>query len=59
MESRTEWCKSSYSSSGGNCVELSVRPTVTGIRDSKNPDGGMLDLPTRSWAALLLLIKRR
>jgi hypothetical protein len=40
-----DWRKSSFSGSGGNCVE--VRQDLAAIRDSKNPDGPALaaDLP--------------
>jgi hypothetical protein len=40
-----DWRKSSFSGSGGNCVE--VRQDLAAIRDSKNPDGPTLsvDLP--------------
>jgi len=42
----TEWRKSSFSGSGGNCVQ--VRQDQAAIRDSKNPAGPSLpvDLPT-------------
>ena len=35
-----DWRKSSFSGSGGNCVE--VRQDLAAIRDSKNPDGPVL-----------------
>jgi hypothetical protein len=34
------WRKSSFSGSGGNCVQ--VRQDIAAIRDSKNPSGLML-----------------
>jgi hypothetical protein len=37
-----EWRKSSFSGTGGDCVE--VRQDLTGIRDSKNPDGPALSI---------------
>jgi hypothetical protein len=35
-----DWRKSSFSGSGGNCVE--VRQDLAAIRDSKNPSGPAL-----------------
>ncbi|HEV7648580.1 MAG TPA: DUF397 domain-containing protein [Actinophytocola sp.] len=35
-----EWRKSSFSGSGGNCVE--VRQDLAALRDSKNPNGTTL-----------------
>jgi uncharacterized protein DUF397 len=45
------WCKSTYSEANGNsdCVEVGFGLDVTAIRDSKNPDGGMLALSTPVW----------
>lgn len=46
------WRKSSYSNGNGNstCVEVGFAAgEVTGLRDSKNPDGGMLTVPAASW----------
>jgi Domain of unknown function (DUF397) len=48
------WKKSSYSSStGGNCVEVAALPDGgRAIRDSKNPNGGMLLLTPAQWREL-------
>jgi hypothetical protein len=35
-----DWRKSSFSGSGGNCVE--IRQDLTALRDSKNPTGPTL-----------------
>lgn len=48
------WRKSSYSSSGGNCVE--VARTADGrlaFRDSKAPDAGTVLVPTVDQTAML------
>lgn len=50
--SNQEFHKSSYSSSGGNCVEVS-EGQATLVRDSQNPDKGTLSLPAGEWIALL------
>lgn len=49
----TEWHKSSYSSTGGNCVE--VREGVSGadVRDTQNRDAGGLTFASDEWSALL------
>lgn len=42
------WRKSSYTSETADCVEIAYQATETtvGIRDSKDPAGGRLVLPT-------------
>jgi hypothetical protein len=52
------WRKSSYSSAnGGNCVEITELPEGIAVRDSKNPDGGVLTFSPESWTALTKAIK--
>lgn len=51
------WRTSSRSATKGDCVEIAQAPTVTGIRDSKNPTGGRLILTTAQWASFLSQIK--
>lgn len=47
-----EWRKSSYSGSGGgNCVEVALGQGAVHVRDSKNPQGPALILPSAAWAA--------
>jgi hypothetical protein len=51
-----KWVKSSYT--GGdqaNCVEIAVLPdrATRAVRDSKDPDGGMLILSSAQWAGLV------
>lgn len=49
------WRKSSFSSGGGddNCVEAALAGTVAALRDSKNPSGPILVIPTSAWQALV------
>lgn len=43
------WRKSSFSGNEGDCVELAFGGAV---RDSKNPDGGHLEVPLAGLIAL-------
>ncbi|WP_216211741.1 DUF397 domain-containing protein [Amycolatopsis aidingensis] len=53
-----EWRTSSYSGSASNeCVEVAHRPRIVGIRDSKDPDGGMLTVPADGWSAFLAAVR--
>jgi Domain of unknown function (DUF397) len=52
----TAWCKSSRSNGDGNvCVEVAFLPEATAVRDSKNPTGGVLILPTTAWGMFRLV----
>ncbi|MFJ8312089.1 MULTISPECIES: DUF397 domain-containing protein [unclassified Streptomyces] len=56
------WIKSSYSGSGGSCVEWApTYAAATGIvpvRDSKNPNGPALMLSEAAFAGLVEFTKR-
>ncbi|MVZ98913.1 DUF397 domain-containing protein [Actinomadura sp. LD22] len=57
---RAAWRKSSRSSgNGGNCVELADLGVVVGVRDSKDPDGGHLDVSRDALRSLLADLKQR
>ncbi|GFE15323.1 hypothetical protein Sgleb_33700 [Streptomyces glebosus] len=53
------WRKSSYSNGGdANCVEVSDGfPGAVPVRDSKNPSGGALLIPTDAWSAFIAGVK--
>jgi Domain of unknown function (DUF397) len=54
----TPWVKSSYSNSGANCVELARgQDGIVAVRDSKNPDGGLLAFSPQSWTIFTHRIK--
>ncbi|SMF86313.1 DUF397 domain-containing protein [Streptomyces sp. Amel2xC10] len=46
------WRKSSYSGADNGCLEIRTPPPAgrAPIRDSKMPDGPVIDFPDRSWA---------
>lgn len=48
-----KWRKSSRSNSEQACVEVAPAPSVIGVRDSKNPNGGHLVLDRAVFADLL------
>nr|WP_254126667.1 DUF397 domain-containing protein [Amycolatopsis sp. CA-230715] len=52
MRSTNDWFKSSRSKETADCVEVRLSPTV-GVRDTKDRDGGQLDLGPRAWGAFL------
>lgn len=50
--SAAHWFKSSYSETNGQCVEVAhLDGGVTGVRDSKNPDGPALVFTPAEWDA--------
>lgn len=52
------WRKSSYSGGDhGSCVELASMPGAVGIRDSKNPAAGHLQISKKGLAVLFREIK--
>jgi hypothetical protein len=52
------WFTSSYSSNGGDCVEVATNlPGVVPVRDSKTPGGPVLNLRAEAFAAFVAGIK--
>ena len=51
-----KWHRSSRSGSVGNCVEVARCAGMTLIRDSKQPHGARLRVPTERWRGFLLLV---
>ncbi|MGH3925878.1 MAG: DUF397 domain-containing protein [Pseudonocardiaceae bacterium] len=52
-----QWRKSSRSSNMANCVEVAFAGPVVAIRDSKNPPGGVLAVPSRAWTAFTTALR--
>jgi len=49
----SDWHKSSYSTSGSNCVEVRETPSGADVRDTQNRDAAVLSFPAAEWRALL------
>ncbi|MFB7504572.1 DUF397 domain-containing protein [Streptomyces broussonetiae] len=55
------WFTSSHSNNGGNCVEVAVNLAashgVIPVRDTKDPNGPVLNLPADAWSDFVTLAK--
>lgn len=52
------WRKSTYSETGGDCVEVADDvPGVIPVRDSKAPGGPYLVVAAHAWAAFVATLK--
>ncbi|MDV7218709.1 DUF397 domain-containing protein [Streptomyces prunicolor] len=56
-----QWFTSSYSNNGGACIEVATNLVasrgVVPVRDSKNPGGPVLDLPSGAFASFVTSVK--
>ncbi|WP_030244667.1 DUF397 domain-containing protein [Streptomyces sp. NRRL S-350] len=54
----TTWRKSSYSGSGGQCVEVADGiPGAMPVRDSKDPDGPALTFSAAAWQSFVTAVR--
>ncbi|MFL4905007.1 DUF397 domain-containing protein [Streptomyces sp. MMS24-I2-30] len=55
------WFTSSYSNNGGQCIEVATNLAaphgLVPVRDSKNPDGPALTLPTHAFTSFVAGVK--
>lgn len=57
VEVATTWRKSTHSGGeGGNCVEVADVNDVWFVRDSKDPDGGVLRVSGTAWRTFLTTV---
>jgi hypothetical protein len=53
------WFKATDSSAGDNCVEVSFADNGdVGVRDSKNPNGAILEYTADEWAAFTAGVRK-
>ncbi|NJQ06085.1 DUF397 domain-containing protein [Streptomyces lonarensis] len=61
LHASVDWFSSSYSGNGGNCIEVATNLVATHgtipVRDSKNPDGPVLELSATAFAAFINGVK--
>ncbi|MFF8771940.1 DUF397 domain-containing protein [Kitasatospora sp. NPDC015120] len=56
--SGASWVKSSYSTNGGQCVEVSASFSgVVPVRDSKDPSGPALVFPSDAWRSFVAALQ--
>ncbi|MFI1223215.1 MULTISPECIES: DUF397 domain-containing protein [unclassified Streptomyces] len=55
------WFTSSYSSNGGNCVEVATNLAaprgIVPVRDSKSVDGPVVDVPVTAFSAFVEAVR--
>jgi hypothetical protein len=54
----TNWRKSTYSRSLGNCVEVGTGHALVAVRDSLDLDGPVLDVSPKAWIEFTRHVKR-
>jgi hypothetical protein len=54
---QNKWTKSTQSGGQGDCVEVFDATTVIHVRDSKNPEGGILSFDRDAFVAFLNAVR--
>ncbi len=61
MTAEPQWFTSSYSSNGGDCIEvarnLAASTNVVPVRDSKDPAGPALSFPAEAWRSFVSAVR--
>ncbi|MFE9252180.1 DUF397 domain-containing protein [Streptomyces sp. NPDC007088] len=61
MTNEPRWRKSSYSSNGGDCIEVAANLAgsrgVVPVRDSKNPSGPVLTVAAEAFSSFVADVK--
>ncbi|NVK82372.1 DUF397 domain-containing protein [Streptomyces morookaense] len=53
QDSRPRWRKSSFSGTGGNCLEVACAGRTIRVRDSNSPELSELTFPDPAWAEFI------
>lgn len=56
---RLDWRKTQHSMGNGECVEVVSAEGRIAVRDSKNPDGFVLNYSSTAWQSFLKECKQR
>jgi len=51
MTSQPAWRVSTYTGGNGNCVEVANAAGAVVVRDTKDRDGAVLNIPVAAWRA--------
>ncbi|MFG2088130.1 MULTISPECIES: DUF397 domain-containing protein [unclassified Spirillospora] len=57
VEIRGTWRTSSRSANTGSCIQAAADEAVVVARDSKNPNGPVLDFGAEAWTTFLTTVK--
>lgn len=53
VERELNWRTSSYSGTEGNCVEVALTEDRVYVRDTKDRDGGVVEMTREQWSTLV------
>ncbi|MCX4685653.1 DUF397 domain-containing protein [Kitasatospora purpeofusca] len=61
MTAEPQWFTSSYSSNGGDCIEVArnlvASANIVPVRDSKDVDGPALGFPAEAWQSFVSAVR--